>query len=87
MPILGGQCLATVIAISDDDIEYQGLSSAEIATANSTERGSTTVPDVEVQDTTVAIGEREPSANNLTHEDTEEIDQDLPPVHTTRYTT
>ena len=32
------------------------------------------------QDTTVAIGEREPSANDLTQIDTEEIDQDLPPV-------
>ncbi len=65
---------------SDDEIEYQGLSPAEIATANSTERDSTTVPDVGVQDTTVAIGEPEPSANDLTHEDTEEIDQYLPPV-------
>ena len=28
----------------------------------------------------MAIAEREPSANDLTHEDTEEIDQDLPLV-------
>ncbi len=39
------------------------------------------MPDVEVQDTiTVAIGEREPSANDLTNEDKEVIDQELSPV-------
>ncbi len=32
---------------------------------------------MEVQETTAVIGEREPSANDLTHENT---DQDLPPV-------
>ncbi len=65
---------------SDDEIESQGLSPAEIATANSTERDSPTVPEVGVQDITVGVGDGEPSANDLSHEDTEEIDRDLPPV-------